>query len=477
LTCASSENPAELIAKLRPVIGRGVLRLVPTIGLGLIFAGPLPAGADGAFPDEMSIHFPASAPHRILLATNFGLAVSEDDGATWRYSCEPYVTGSQAYANLYQVNADGAVLAISGLLTRSADVGCTWTAAAGDYVLGTNVTDAFPDPNDASFVLATVNNAASGSAILSSHDGGRTFGPPLYASPDILRGIEIARSARGLFYATLFHPAAGGDPGRAMLLRSTDSGVHWSTTVIAAPPGTEPRIAAVDPLDGNIVYLRLLSLSSDGIAITTDGGATVPPPALMLPGEFLSSFLRAEDGTLYAGTAAGRLYVRRPGETTFAMRTGPQLRCLGQRPGTSRIFACGNMFVDSFSVGYSDDGARTFQPLMKLTQLSGLLTCPSVQNACAAHWAVLQQTLGIGAPGNPDGGGSPPPSNPPANRGESHCSSAGPFSLLLLIASVRKLRRRSTRRQGTSPGPCPSANSTKSAPPARASGGKRRSCA
>jgi len=437
LTCASSENRPRLIAKLLPVIG-----------LGLLLAAPLPARADGAFPDEMSIHFPASAPHGILLATNFGLAISEDDGATWRYSCEPYVTGSQAYANLYQVAADGAVLAISGLLTRSADVGCTWTAAAGDYVLGTIFTDAFPDPNDASFVLATVNNTAGGSSIHSSHDGGRTFGPPLYTSPDILKGIEISRSARGVFYATLFHPAAGGDPGRAMLLRSTDSGAHWSTTVIAAPPGTEPRIAAVDPVDSNVVYLRLLSLSSDAIAITTDGGATIPPPALMLPGEFLSSFLRADDGSLYAGTAGGRLYVRRPGETSFATRAGPRLRCLGQRPGTSRIFACGDMFTDSFSVGYSDDGGRTFQPLMKLTQLSGLLTCPSVQNACAAHWAVLQQTLGIGAPVNPDGGSSPPPANPPGNNAGSHCSSVGPVSLLLLMAFVRKLRRRSASDNG-----------------------------
>jgi photosystem II stability/assembly factor-like uncharacterized protein len=427
LICASFKNRPRLISNLLAVAG-----------LGLLLAGPHPARANGAFPDEMSIHFPASAPHRILLATNFGLAVSEDDGATWRYACEPYVTGSQAYASLYQVASDGAVLATSGLLTRSADVGCTWTPAAGDYVSGTIFTDAFPDPNDASFVLATVNNAA-GSAIHSSHDGGRTFGPPLYTSADILRSIEISRSARGVFYATLLHPAAGSDPGRALLLRSTDSGAHWSTTVISAPPGTEPRIAAVDPVDSNVVYLRLLSATSDAIAITTDGGATVPPPALMLPGEFLSSFLRADDGSLYAGTAGGRLYVRRRGETSFAMQAGPRLRCLGQRQGTSRIFACGDMFLDSFSVGYSDDGGRTFQPLMKLTQLAGLLTCPSVQNACAAHWAVLQQTLGIGAPVNRDGG-SP---SPPPSVGGSHCSGVGPFGLLLLIAWVRRFRKQS----------------------------------
>jgi len=419
---------------------RLIANLLTLAGLGLALGGSPKASANGAFPDEMSIHLPANAPQRILLATNFGLVVSEDDGATWRYSCEPYVTGSQAYANLYQLAADGAVLAVSGVLTRSADVGCTWSTAAGDYVVGTIFTDVFPDPNDASFVLATVNNAAGGSAIHSSHDGGRTFGAPLYTTADSLRGIEISRSVRGVFYATQMHPAGAGDPGRAILLRSGDSGAHWSATVIQAPPGTEPRIAAVDPVDSNVVYLRLLSPTSDAIAITTDGGATVPPPALTLPGEFLSSFLRADDGSLYAGTAAGRLYVRARGETSFAMRSGPRMRCLGQRPGTSRIFACGDMFLDPFSVGYSDDGGRTFQPLMKLTQLAGLLTCPSVQNACAAHWAVLQQTLGIGAPINPDAG-NPPPNGTPASKGGSHCASVGPSALLLLIASILRRRR------------------------------------
>jgi hypothetical protein len=53
--------------------------------------------ANGAFPDEFSIHFRPSAPHRIFVGPNFGLLVSEDDGATWRYACEPWVTeGSSA---------------------------------------------------------------------------------------------------------------------------------------------------------------------------------------------------------------------------------------------------------------------------------------------------------------------------------------------------------------------------------------------
>ena len=37
------------------------------------------AHANGAFPDEFSIHFPANAPHRIYVGASFGLLVTEDD--------------------------------------------------------------------------------------------------------------------------------------------------------------------------------------------------------------------------------------------------------------------------------------------------------------------------------------------------------------------------------------------------------------
>src|ERR671939_1845601 len=97
----------------------------------VLVGGAPPARANGAFPDEFSVHFPPNAPHRILIGANFGLLVSEDDGATWRYACEPWVTVgssdplSPALVSFYQVTADGAVLADSGPITRSTDT-CNW---------------------------------------------------------------------------------------------------------------------------------------------------------------------------------------------------------------------------------------------------------------------------------------------------------------------------------------------------------------
>src|SRR5438270_4225986 len=173
---------------------------------GFLVAGPHPARANGAFPDEFSIHFPPNAPHRILVGANFGLLVSEDDGATWRYSCEPWiVAGSNAAVNpessviFYQVTADGVLLADAVNITRSADQACTWPTATG--VERQVITDIFAAPSDATVVLAIIA-VATGSYIVASHDGGKTFDPtPLKdASPDLLTGIEIARTDPTVMY-------------------------------------------------------------------------------------------------------------------------------------------------------------------------------------------------------------------------------------------------------------------------------------
>ena len=420
----------------------------PNLGVAIAIAAAiaLPGGsaarANGAFPDELSIQFLASAPHRILLGANFGLIISEDDGATWRYACEPYVTtGSSAplssfNVSYYQVTADGAVLADSVNLTRSGDVGCSWPSSGGSAA-GAMVTDIFADPTDPTFALAILSSM-SGTSIVSSHDGGKTFGAPLYSTADLLTGIESSRSAPGVVYATAIVQTASA-ASHPVLIRSADFGAHWSApTIIPAPNGTQPAILAVDPADSNTVYLRLSSGVSDSIGITTDGQNV---QVVYTVSGSLTSFLRATDGTLYAGQLDGSLHVRAPGATQFVKRTGPRLRCLGQRPGTARIYACADGFLDNFSVGTSDDGGKTFQPLMKFSEILGPLTCAPVPAACSAHWQRIQQVLGLTPPSDAgvavDGGASPP------SKGGSHCASVGGDGWALLTLLAFSLSRRS----------------------------------
>ena len=182
---------------------------------------------------------------------------------------------------------------------------------------------------------------------------------------------------------------------------------------MTVPAGTEPLIMAIDPEDADTVYLRVSSGGLyDSVVITTDGGQTFET-ALIVTGQF-SAFLRAGDGALYLGELAGVLHVRAPGATEFSRLPGPHFRCLGQRAGTSRVYACGDMGLDGFSVGYSDDHGQTFQRMMSFVDLLGPLTCPTVQDNCAAHWERIQGVLGIApVPDAGPGGGDRTPAPPP----------------------------------------------------------------
>jgi len=390
------------------------------------------AFADGAFPDELSVYLPANAPNRIMLGTNFGLVISEDAGQSWRFICEFFITRNNSdIVNFYKIGSDGAVLAISLVsLWRSTDGGCSWTLAGGS-VSSLNVTDGFIDPNDPRFVVA-VAASASASGLYPSHDGGLTFGPALYTTSSArVISVEIA-STSGIIYGTQVTGA-----GDAYLLKSTDSGAHWAQLSLPVSSGTQPRIIAVDPADANKVYLRLLNIRTqdDAIAVTTDGGNTLTT-LITLPGgtNYFSSFLHAADGTLYVGTISGDLYAEAPGETAFTRRAGPLTRCLGQRPGSSRIYVCADAVHDGFNLGYTDDGAHTFHPLMSFTQIAGPLTCPAVSEVCASWYALLLQTLGVGADGGT--GTGPQPS------GGSHCSGVGAGGLLGLLLVLHRWRSR-----------------------------------
>jgi hypothetical protein len=392
-----------------PGAGREIVKDIMRICfVALVLLAIAPAAvANGAFPDEFSVHFPVPSPHRILLGANFGLIISEDDGATWRYACEPWVTEgsdaalSQASVDFYQVCADGAVLAQSIHVTRSSDDGCTWPQSAGvitDPHLA--VVDLFPDPNDATFVIA-VQEGTSGSALVVSHDGGVTFvGPSLLPLDAIITGIEISETLPTVVYATSFANATATQGDQTRLWRSEDKGVTWTSTLIPEDQSTEPRIMAVDPANSDIVYLRVIGALSDSVVITEDQGQTFTTP-LTINGKF-TSFLRATDGTLYAGSSVGNLYSRAPGATTFSVTPGPLFRCLGQRPGSSRIYACGDFTIDPFSLGYSDDRGATFHRVMDFTDILGPLTCSTVATNCESHWARIQSVLGIGDGGTGD---------------------------------------------------------------------------
>lgn len=360
-------------------------------GLGLTGLGvPGRAAADGAFPDSMQLLVPADHPHRIILATNFGLIISEDDGATWEWTCE---ARDLDVAIVYQRAAAPSdrifsVLAINRMV-YSDDVACSWTPSGGG--LATAVArDAFADPTSAARVFAV---AAEPSAVLipssvyRSDDGGATFGPALFTAPtggDLL-GVESAVSDPATVYLAIYGTSSSTSPPHLepILGRSTDGGQHWTTANLVAALGPSVfRIIAVDPTDARHLFLRVtIGSDNEALAVSEDGGLTFAEP-VTVPGR-LTAFVRLASGTILVGaiTAAGDPLAFRStdqGRTFVAWPGAPHLRALAERDG--RLFAAADNYLDHFAAGVSTDEGVTFQPLLTYNHVNRIKPC--AQDRC-----------------------------------------------------------------------------------------------
>ena len=97
----------------------------------LAIAAPARARADGAFPAGEAVLVPADRPQEIILATNFGIVITDDAGQTWSWSCE---RDENAFAFLYQLGPAPRrrLFAIAnGHVITSDDASCSWQVAGG----------------------------------------------------------------------------------------------------------------------------------------------------------------------------------------------------------------------------------------------------------------------------------------------------------------------------------------------------------
>lgn len=452
------------------------VRLLVALALPLGAGGP--AFGNGAFPDGEAILLASDRPQEMLVATNFGLVVSEDAGARWSWLCE-----REPDARLYALSA-GRLLAVARRgLVFSDDRGCSWGVAVwpgGDI----GVLDAFPDPTNPARVLVTAylreGGSASGAspAVLASDDGGLTLSRLLLRLPPVAEptGVESARSDPAVIYVTWT------EGGRPFIARSGDGGASFATRELTARAGpARPAIIAVAPDDPQRLLLRITSEEGEGgdhVALSTDGGESARVVATIPRGRF-TAFLRRSDGSLrLAGVAQGP-----PGpDTPLGERTRPvgfrsdddgasflpwspgiRARALAERDGT--LLAVADHLADGFALGASDDDGVSWRPLLRYTDVSGVVPCgwPACNADCLAR---AQATLWdprvcapAAAPAAPDGAAEPAPGRSQGCR----CGAAGarrdPGALMLIVLAALVIRvvtaafaRRNTPRQGTLPG-------------------------
>ncbi|HXU05433.1 MAG TPA: sialidase family protein [Polyangia bacterium] len=419
-----------------------------------------PARANGAFPDSDAVLLPANRPQQIILSTNFGLIISDDDGATWQWTCErpetsmasTYVLGAAPAERIYARSPDVG-------LALSDDVACSWRRAGG-ALAGEIATDVFPDPSDAMHVLAIVGAAAdaglAGDAVYESFDGGATFAAaPLYvaAAGEQLVGVEIARSDARVIYVAIVTPGP-----HATLARSDDGGANWMRYDLQPSIGARTaRIVAVDPADANVIFLRAIGGGSELLAISRDGGLNIATP-ITFPGGTLSAFARLASGTVLvagllpadAGATIGVAWRSSDGGATFqdwTLAPMPRLRALAERDG--KLYLAASNYSDGWALAMSTDEGRTLQPIARYDQVSAVKTCVAAacQDSCDEQagrkiWA--PEVCNPSARDAAVDAGSPP--NPSSGCGCATGAPRGGAGIAALIAFAMVLLRVGSRR-------------------------------
>ncbi len=335
----------------------------------------------------MQIFVPADAPHRIILATNFGLIISDDDGATWEWSCEPRNDDNTI---LYQKAASPSqrifAVLIAHPMVYTDDLACTWTPSGGS--LATLVArDAFADPTSADRVLAAAVPPASTlqpSSVYRSTDGGLTFGPALISGPaggDIL-GVENAVSDPATMYVAMYGSANNADRSdpRAVDRQRRHLELDGPRAACSARPPSASS-PSIRPTRATCSCASGVSSGGEKLGVSTDGGLTFTEPVSV--DKQLTAFVRLASGTiLVAGLDTNDSPVgfrSTDGGATFVPWVKPpHLRALAERDG--KLYAAADNFLDMFAAGVSTDEGATWKPLLTYDQVKRVKAC--VQNVC-----------------------------------------------------------------------------------------------
>jgi hypothetical protein len=401
---------------------------------------PGAARGNGAFPESDAVLLAADRPREILLATNFGIILTEDDGATWQWTCEQpetsmgalYGIGAAPANRLYSVSPDVG-------LAVSSDGSCTWRQAGG-ALADLLASDYFADPTDPSRVLAIATTApadggAGGASVFVSNDGGESFDPsPMFRAPAgaALLAVEIARADPHIVVLAML--LAGSHPA---LVRTTDGGGQWTTIDVEPALGPHPvRIVAIDATDPDVITLRVQVPGGDVLAVSHDGGASFRTPITVPDGGTLTAFVRLASGTMLAaglvpiggpdagGATRGVAWRSSDGGLTFedwTLSPQPHLVALAQRGG--KLYLAGKNYSDGWAMAVSTDEGRTLTPLMSYDQVTSIKECAMsmCQESCDSQAGVKiwepEVCTGALRDGGRDGG-------PPAGGGGCGCATS-----------------------------------------------------
>lgn len=360
-------------------VKKGYYLSLPTLDKGISLASP--------YVSKIAVY---NEGKDMYVATDGGLSISHDSGATYRsYTTNDGLANNRIRA--VDASADGQIIALasSSGLTLSTDGGKTFTVKTTEDGLGSNAI------SDVKIVQGKIYAATNGGISVSSDDGqsfqsittssglgsNSVYGLAISADGQTilagtLDGLSISKnggqsfvnrtSADGLYNNTVLYVAMSSD-GQSIytvnyyggLNKSTDGGASFTPVIV---PGLSSLIlygVSVSP-DGQTVLVS----STTGLGLSTDGGTTytVKKEADGLSNDrVMSTTYDADTGNIYVATDGG-LSELKQGAATFTANTSSlglaseDLRALMMSPDGSKIY------VGSYEGGLniSSDNGFTF---------------------------------------------------------------------------------------------------------------------
>jgi MYXO-CTERM domain-containing protein len=397
------------------------LSLALALGLSALSA---PALANGRFPAAGQIAVDPSDPTHIVVRATYGLVTTHDTGKHWSWICESSVGYGGFEDPMVSLTADGSVMAgIFEGLSVTHDSGCQWDFAQGGLA-NKYVIDLATDKNDPKSAVLLLSNSVGGSMFLTqmweSKDNAGTWAQTGVNLPADFLGLTLdaAPSDPERVYVS---GRFGGPDFQGTLERTKDRGKTWEKLPIPQSNDTNlPYIGGVDPQNPDVVYVRLDGAKTDHLVASKDGGATWTE-AFTSSGNLFGFAVSPDGSTVALGGDTDGIWTAPAGTLAFQKMSNVGARCLTWT--SEGLYACGDEFVDGFTVGVSKDMGRTFQPLMHLQVLCGPLACganTSTGKQCPDLWASTQLALG-GA--SCDGGGAG--TNTGASTGAGSASNGG----------------------------------------------------
>ena len=365
----------------------------------LLIGAARPAAANGRFPLANQFVVDPHDPTHLVARVTFGLLNSSDGGKTWQWICEQAIGYSGVEDPSVAVTGNGTLIAASSRgLSATHDAGCAWSRRTGRF--GVDVTI---DPTNAGRALALESyliGSMQSTSLVETIDHGDSWAEVSLLEPALrAETLEVAPSNSDRVYVSGTLSPADMPLQEAVVARSNDRGLTFTTTKLGLPMGDLVFIGAIAPSDPDLLYVRVLSGSGADafgrVLVSRDGAATWQE-VWTGPGD-PAGFALSADGTKIAvgGPLAG-IHIASTTDFLFRKVSDIGVKCLTW--SAAGLFACTQEALSGFSIGLSTDEGTTFAPVLHFPEiLPG--SCPegSAGEGCLGFWGALAPTIGIDA--------------------------------------------------------------------------------